>query len=130
MNEEVQKANNIPDEGQNESYEEYELPLLRIEDEDGNEMNYVCLQELELNSKKYLITMEMDSEDESDETLENPFNDEDDELEVFIFIEEGEENGNRIISIVEDDDEFDSVVEAWNKIIETETEQTNPTNTQ
>jgi len=130
MNEEVQKANNIPAEGQNESYEEYELPLLRIEDEDGNEMNYVCLQELELNSKKYLITMEMDSEDESDETLENPFNDEDDELEVFIFIEEGEENGNRIISIVEDDDEFDSVVEAWNKIIETETEQTNPTNTQ
>jgi len=130
MNEEVQKANNIPAEGQNESYEEYELPLLRIEDEDGNEMNYVCLQELELNSKKYLITMEMDSEDETDETLENPFNDEDDELEVFIFIEEGEENGNRIISIVEDDDEFDSVVEAWNKIIETETEQTNPTNTQ
>ncbi len=130
MNEEVQKVNNNPLEGQNEPYEEYELPLLRIEDEEGNEMNYVCLQELELNSKKYLITMEMESEDEEEETLENPFTDEDDELEVFVFIEEGEENGNRIISIVEDDDEFNSVVEAWNKIIETESEQTNPTNTQ
>ncbi len=123
MNDDIQNRNNEP-------YEEYELPLLRIEDEEGNEMNYVCLQELELNSKKYLITMEMESEDEEDETLENPFADEEDELEVFVFIEEGEENGNRIISIVEDDDEFNAVVEAWNKIIENESEHTNPTNTQ
>ena len=122
MNEEVKHNKDKPLDEENTQHEEYELPLLKIADEDGNEMNYVCLQELEFNKKKYLITMELETEedDESEEVLENPF--EDDELEVFVFIEEGEENGDRIISIVEDDDEFNSVIEEWNRIIEAESE--------
>lgn len=109
--------------------EEYEeLPLLKISDEDGNEMLYACLQELELNSKKYLITMELepdevDETDDSDKILHNPFDeDENEELEVFVFVEEGEEDGEKVISIVEDDDEFNEVVEEWNKLIETDIE--------
>lgn len=118
MNEEVQNnKDNLLDE-ENLQEEEYELPLLKIADEDGNEMQYACLQELELNSKKYLITMELITDDETDEVLENPF--EDDELEVFVFVEEGEENGSKLISIVEDDEEFNAVVEEWNRIIEAE----------
>src|SRR6056297_1620513 len=125
MNDETLNNQETPIEEYNEQQEEYELPLLKIADEEGNEMHYACLQELEWNNKKYLITMELETDDESDEVLENPF--EDDELEVFIFIEEGEEDGNRIISIVEDDDEFNEVVEEWNRIIELESEQANPT---
>jgi len=125
MNDESIENRDVPIEENNEQQEDYELPLLKIADEDGNEMYYACLQELEFNNKKYLITMELEAEDESDEVLENPF--EDDELEVFIFIEEGEEDGNRIISIVEDDEEFNAVVEEWNRIIEDEAGQTNPT---
>ena len=128
MNDESIENRDTPIEENNEQQEEYELPLLKIADEDGNEMHYACLQELEFDSKKYLITMELEAEDETDEVLENPF--EDDELEVFIFIEEGEEDGNRIISIVEDDDEFNAVVEEWNRLIELESEQTNPTKKQ
>jgi len=120
MNDETLNNQETPIEEYNEQQEEYELPLLKIADEEGNEMHYACLQELEWNNKKYLITMELETDDESDEVLENPF--EDDELEVFIFIEEGEEDGNRIISIVEDDDEFNEVVEEWNRIIELESE--------
>ena len=119
MNDNAQKNKDKPLEEENMQQEEYELPLLKIADEDGNEMHYACLQELELNSKKYLITMELNTEDEeTDEVLENPF--EDDELEVFVFVEEGEENGKKLISIVEDDEEFNSVVEEWNRIIEAE----------
>ncbi|MEA1885437.1 MAG: DUF1292 domain-containing protein [Thermotogota bacterium] len=128
MNEEASNKHNAAMDEYNEQHEEYELPLLKIADEDGNEMHYACLQELEWNSKKYLITMELEADDETDELLENPF--EDDELEVFIFTEEGEEDGNRIISIVEDDDEFNAVVEEWNRIIEDEAGQTNPTKKQ
>jgi len=128
MNDETLNNQETLIEEYNEQQEEYELPLLKIADEEGNEMHYACLQELEWNNKKYLITMELETDDESDEVLENPF--EDDELEVFIFIEEGEEDGNRIISIVEDDDEFNEVVEEWNRIIELESEQTNPTKKQ
>ena len=128
MNDESIENRDTPIEENNEQQEEYELPLLKIADEDGNEMHYACLQELEWNSKKYLITMELEADDETDEVLENPF--EEDELEVFIFTEEGEEDGNRIISIVEDDDEFNAVVEEWNRIIEDEAEQTNPTKKQ
>ena len=128
MNDETLNNQETPIEEYNEQQEEYELPLLKIADEEGNEMHYACLQELEWNNKKYLITMELETDDESDEVLENPF--EDDELEVFIFIEEGEEDGNRIISIVEDDDEFNEVVEEWNSIIELESEQANPTKKQ
>lgn len=128
MNDETLDKRDMPIEDYNEQQEEYELPLLKIADEDGNEMHYACLQELELNSKKYLITMELETDDEQDDVLENPF--EDDELEVFIFIEEGEEDGNRIISIVEDDEEFNEVVEEWNRMIESEAGNTNPTKKQ
>jgi|SRR6056297_871301 len=126
MNDEALEKRDI--EEQNEQLDEYELPLLKIADEDGNEMYYACLHELELNSKKYLITMELEADDDQDDILENPF--ENDELEVFIFIEEGEEDGNQIISIVEDDDEFNEVVEEWNRMIEQEVENTNPTKKQ
>lgn len=125
MSEESKNNQVLPHEQTDQQVEEYELPLLKIEDEDGNEMHYACLQELEFNSKKYLITMELEADDEQEDVLENPF--EEDELEVFIFTEEGEEDGNRIISIVEDDEEFNAVVEEWNRIMESETEGTNPT---
>ena|SRR6056297_374741 len=125
MNEESKNNPALPHEEDGQSIEEYELPLLKIADEDGNEMHYACLQELEINSKKYLITMELETDDAQEDVLENPF--EEDELIVFIFIEEGEEDGNRIISIVEDDEEFNTVVEEWNRIIESEAQQTTPT---
>ncbi len=128
MNDESINNQDIPIEEHNtqdEYDEEYELPLLKIADEDGNEVHYACLQELEWNHKKYLITMELETDEDSEEILENPF--EDEEMEVFIFVEEGEEDGNRVISIVEDDDEFNAVVEEWDKIIESESDRTNPT---
>jgi len=52
MNEEASNKQDAAMDEHNEQHEEYELPLLKIADEDGNEMHYACLQELEWNSKR------------------------------------------------------------------------------
>ncbi len=99
-----------------------ELPMLGITDDEGNEHFYACLDEFEKDGKKYIITMELDLDEEEDEEgiLVNPF--ENDELEVIVFIDEGEEEGDRVVSVVEEDDEFNIVVEEWNRRIEAEKE--------
>jgi uncharacterized protein YrzB (UPF0473 family) len=91
-------------------------------DEEGNEHFYACLDEFEKEGKKYIITMELDLNEEEEEEgiLVNPF--ENEELEVFVFVDEGEEEGDRIVSVVEDDEEFNKIVEEWNRRIETEKE--------
>jgi uncharacterized protein YrzB (UPF0473 family) len=98
-----------------------ELPMLGIMDEEGNEHFYACLDEFEKAGKQYIITMELDMDEKDEEgVLADPF--ENDELEVIVFVDEGEEDGERIVSVVENDEEFNGVIEEWNGRIEAEKE--------
>ncbi|NLB51950.1 MAG: DUF1292 domain-containing protein [Syntrophomonadaceae bacterium] len=89
---------------------EEEFPILILVDEEGVEHDFEMLAELEIDDEKYRVLVPFDEEEEMDE----------DEVEVVILKVVLDEEGNELLSDIEDDEEWEKVADAWQELVESE----------
>ncbi len=94
--------------------------VIVLTDEDGEEHEFELVDMLELEGKRYAILMPLEEpEDDLDDD-----DDEDDEYEedddTVILRVETDQEGNDILVQIEDDDEWERVVQAWEEILDEE----------
>lgn len=82
--------------------EELEEGLVVLVDEDGHEHTLQVLERVELNDQEYAILVPWDEDDE------------DSAIPFKIVVEDGEE----LLYDIEDDDEWDAIVEFWNHYVD------------
>ena len=89
-----------------------EFPILILIDEEGVEHEFELLAELEIDDEKYrvLVTFDEEEDDDSDE----------EEVEVVILKVVEDEEGNELLSDIEDDEEWEKVADAWQELAENE----------
>jgi uncharacterized protein YrzB (UPF0473 family) len=88
-----------------------EFPLLVLVDEDGVEHQFELLAELEIENDKYRVLVPVsDLSDDEDGS----------ELEVVILKLIYDEEGNELLSDIEDDEEWEKVADAWQELVESE----------
>lgn len=78
-------------------------------DEDGEEHNFTMLDIIEVEGAQYAILQPED--DDPDDDLEQ---------EAIILKIEKDENGDEILSDIEDDDEWEKVADAWQDLMQEE----------
>lgn len=83
--------------------EDYTPDLINLTDEDGNEYNFEVLDRLDIDSGSYLALIPV---------YEDPKEMLDDSGELVI-VKEEEENGEFFYSEIEDDDEYETVADAF-----------------
>lgn len=76
--------------------------IITITDEENNEYEFEHLDTIELNSKIYLAFIEAGSEDDSE-----------DALETIILRLDKDENGEEILSTIDDEDELEAAYNAF-----------------
>lgn len=82
--------------------EELEEGLVVLVDEDGHEHTLQVLERVELNDQEYAILVPWDDEDD------------DSAIPFKIVVEDGEE----LLYDIDDDDEWDAIVEFWNNYVD------------
>ena len=82
--------------------EELEEGLVVLVDEDGHEHTLQVLERVELNDQEYAILVPWDDDDD------------DSAIPFKIVVEDGEE----LLYDIEDDDEWDAIVEFWNNYVD------------
>ncbi len=88
-----------------------EFCMLVLVDDEGEEHEFQLLAELEIEGDTYRVLMPLFEEEEEDE-------EEDDEDTDFVVILKVvyDEEGNELMSEIEDDHELDMVVQAWQEL--------------
>ncbi|HHW03477.1 MAG TPA: DUF1292 domain-containing protein [Thermoanaerobacterales bacterium] len=81
-----------------------EKELITLYDEDGKETEFEVLGIVNVEDNDYAILVPLDEENE--------------EEEAYIFRIDTDENGEEVLTEVEDDDEFEAVREAWEALCE------------
>lgn len=94
-----------------EEFMEDDLPLLVLVDEDGIEHLFELLAELEIESDKYRVLIPLDEEDEEYEEEEG---------EVVILKVVIDKEGNELLSDIDDEEEWEMVVDAWQELVDNE----------
>ena len=84
--------------------EELEDGLVVLIDEDNNEHTFQVLERIELNGQEYAILVPWDEDDD------------DSDIPLKIVIEDGEE----LLYDIDDDDEWEAIVEFWNNYVDEE----------
>ena len=86
-----------------------EFCILVLVDDEGEEHEFQLLAELEIEDDVYRVLMPLAEEEEEDE---------EDEEEDFVVILKViyDDEGNELLSEIEDDEELDMVVEAWQEL--------------
>ena len=84
--------------------EELEEGLVELIDEDNNEHTFQVLERIELNGQEYAILVPWDEDDD------------DSAIPLKIVIEDGEE----LLYDIDDDDEWEAIVEFWNNYVDEE----------
>ncbi len=84
--------------------EELEDGLVVLIDEDNNEHTFQVLERIELNGQEYAILVPWDEDDD------------DSAIPLKIVIEDGEE----LLYDIDDDDEWEAIVEFWNNYVDEE----------
>jgi len=86
--------------------------LITLVDEEGNEHQFMLLDIINVRESDYAIMVATDelADDEADEQ------------EAVIFRIEENENGQQTLIVVEEDDEWEAVVAAWEELIGLEDE--------
>lgn len=84
--------------------EELEEGLVVLIDEDNNEHTFQVLERIELNGQEYAILVPWDEDDD------------DSAIPLKIVIEDGEE----LLYDIDDDDEWEAIVEFWNNYVDEE----------
>ena len=78
-------------------------------DEEGEEHSFEMLDIIELDGNEYAILRPLDDE-----------MDDEDEPEAVILKIETDENGEEVLTDIEDDDEWEKVADAWQEAMESE----------
>ena len=84
--------------------EELEDGLVVLIDEDNNEHTFQVLERIELNGQEYAILVPLDEDDD------------DSAIPLKIVIEDGEE----LLYDIDNDDEWEAIVEFWNNYVDEE----------
>ncbi len=93
-----------------ETEEAYDIIVLN--DDEGNEHEFMHLETLELEGSTYYVLLPVDeTEDEDDE-----------EAEAIILKLGKDENGEDMLMDIEDDEEWEKVADAWDEMEEDEEE--------
>ncbi|AYO30736.1 MAG: hypothetical protein PWR06_1968 [Thermoanaerobacteraceae bacterium] len=82
-----------------------EKETITLYDEDGQETEFEVLGVVNVEDNDYAILVPLDESESEDE-------------EAYIFRIDADENGEEVLTEVEDDDEFEAVREAWEAICE------------
>lgn len=98
-----------------------EYPVLTLVDDEGNELEFELVAELEIEDAKYKVLLPLDDlfGDEVDEESE----DEDEEFDgagVIIFKVLADAEGNEVLADIEDDEEWEMVADVWQELSENE----------
>ena len=85
-----------------------EQEIITLKDDEGNEFDYILFDALEVDDKRYVILLpaEVDYEEVPEE----------EEVEVEIMRVEVDENGDEVLIFIEEDDEWESVADAWQEL--------------
>jgi uncharacterized protein YrzB (UPF0473 family) len=94
-----------------EEFLEEDFPILVLVDEDGIEHLFELLAELEIENDKYRVLVPLDEEDEE-------YDEEDGEVVILKVIID--EEGNELLSDIDDEQEWEMVVEAWQELVDNE----------
>ncbi len=94
--------------------EEYEgeADVIVLTDEKGQEHEFELLEILQVGDREYAVVAPLDEDEEEDEDLEDG--------EAIILRVETDENGDRIFTDIEDDEEWQRVADAWDAEMEGE----------
>lgn len=82
--------------------------VIVLTDESGEEHEFELIEILEVDDREYAVLAPLDGEAKEDAGEEDL-----DEDEAIILRVETDENGERVFSDIEDDDEWEKVAEAW-----------------
>lgn len=91
-----------------EQYED-DADIVVLTDEEGEDHEFELIDILEIEEREYAVLAPLDGEDEEDEL---------DEDEAIILRVETDEDGERVFSDIEDDEEWKTVAEAWESSLE------------
>ena len=86
--------------------EEYEAEIFTLTDEDGNDAEFELLAEIEDNGITYLAMAPIDGDEESDEYV--------------VLKREIDENGEEIVTSIDDDDEFERIADKFDDLFASE----------
>lgn len=89
--------------------QEHQEELVILTDEDGNEFEFEIVDVIEVNGNRYAILYPVDEETEEEGYVIMRF--------------EVDEEGEEILVDIEDDEEWEKVVEAWEEIMEAEADE-------
>jgi putative Holliday junction resolvase len=93
--------------------------VIVLTDEDGEEHEFELVDMLELEGKRYAILMPLE-EEEDDLDGGDAEDDEYEDDDTVILRVETDQEGNDLLVQIEDDDEWERVVEAWEEILDEE----------
>ena len=94
---------------------EEEISVVTVVDDEGHEHDFELFTVLEVAGKEYAVLYPLDEDDEDDEDSE--------EDEAIILRIETDEDGEETLVDIEDEEEWNLVVAAWEEIIEDEDEE-------
>lgn len=88
-----------------------DFPIMILVDEDGIEHHFELLAEFGIESSTYKVLIPL---------LDDANESEDDEVEISFFKVVYDEEGNEFLSYIEDDEEWEMVVDTWKELDEIE----------
>lgn len=90
--------------------EEEGAEVLILVGEDGEEYPFELIAELEIDDNLYVVLLPIVEDEEEEE----------EEAEVLIYKASYDEEGNLLLSEIEDEEEWNKVSEAWEELVESE----------
>jgi len=96
-----------------EIYDDEEFSILVLVDDEGIEHEFELLAEMEIENEKYRVLIPLLEEDEVEDMDEF-------EAEVVLLKVVYDEDGNEMLSDIEDEEEWEMVADAWQELVESE----------
>jgi uncharacterized protein YrzB (UPF0473 family) len=86
-----------------EEWEEAEVEVYTLEDEDGNESEFTLIKRLDIDGQSYVAFEPFDEDDDSEE----------DEEDSFVILKIVHEDGEEVFVTIEGDEEFDRIADIF-----------------
>jgi len=97
-----EKLDNENEEFENlEEWDEEEVEVYTLEDEEGNESEFTLIKRMEIDGQAYVAFEPFEEEDAEDDE------------DSFVILKVINENGEEVFVTIEDDDEFDKVADIF-----------------
>lgn len=96
-----------------EIFDDEEFSILVLVDDEGIEHEFELLAEMEIENEKYRVLIPLLEEEEVEDMDEF-------EAEVVILKVVYDEDGNEMLSDIEDEEEWEMVADAWQELVESE----------